>query len=118
MYFLAIKKQKKGYKCYHLTSKKKIVYKDATFVENQSFFGETYLQGENSLEDKFGLTFGFDDLDVSFPKSNILYAGSQPPTETLLSSARPERPLNEERDDKTERDDETIVPSILKKEKV
>lgn len=38
---------KKGYKCYYAPTKKHDVTMDVTFVENQSYFNRTYLQGDN-----------------------------------------------------------------------
>ena len=51
--FVRYSATKKGYKCYHLSSRKFFISMDVTFVEKQSFFSTPYLQGEtNTTKDK------------------------------------------------------------------
>ena len=51
--FLGFSYTQKGYKCYHPSTKRFFVSADVSFVEHESYFTATYLQGETSLtEDK------------------------------------------------------------------
>ncbi|PON52942.1 hypothetical protein PanWU01x14_206250, partial [Parasponia andersonii] len=46
MFLLHIHLHKKGYKCYHPTTKRFLVSANVTFVENENYFPNPYLQGE------------------------------------------------------------------------
>ena len=59
--FVKYSPTKKSYRCYHPTPQKNFTTMDVTFVENQSFFPNTYLQGESLGEDKF-LCYGLPNL--------------------------------------------------------
>ena len=51
--FVGYSSTQKGYKCYHLPTKKFLVSADVSFVEDDSYFDIPHLQGESSfLEDK------------------------------------------------------------------
>ncbi|RDX97959.1 hypothetical protein CR513_19193, partial [Mucuna pruriens] len=48
--FISYPSNKKGFKCYHLPSRRFFVSMDVTFHETQSFFGESYLEVELVIE--------------------------------------------------------------------
>ena len=60
--FVGYSATQKGYKCYHPPSKKFYVSMDVTFHEQEPYFSQPYLQGENSKEDKENFLL---DLDLS-----------------------------------------------------
>ena len=49
MHFCGYSSTQKGYKCYHLPTRKLYVSTYVTFVENKSYFSTPYLQGELSI---------------------------------------------------------------------
>ncbi|KAI3463729.1 hypothetical protein Pfo_020392, partial [Paulownia fortunei] len=66
--FIGYSSTQKGYKCYHPPTRKFFVSTDVTFVENESFFKNSYLQGENLIEDRANDLFL---LDFHFPSQSI-----------------------------------------------
>lgn len=50
-FLLRYSSTQKRYKCYHPLTKRTYVKTDVTFIENQAYFGDTYLQGESKLRE-------------------------------------------------------------------
>ncbi|KAI5413059.1 hypothetical protein KIW84_057617 [Lathyrus oleraceus] len=68
--FVGHSSTQKGYKCFHPLSKKFFVSWDVTFHEEEPYFTQPYLQGENFKEDKL------DSLDLSGIELNTLNLSS------------------------------------------
>ena len=85
--FLGYSSTQKGYKCYHVPSKRFYVSIDVTFHEQESYFTTPYLQGENLvIEDKEEIEFlpldiSHSSLPVSKP-TNLKDAPIEPPTDS------------------------------------
>lgn len=50
--FIGYSSTQKGYKCFHPPTRKFFVSVDVTFVETESYFSNSYLQGEKLSEDR------------------------------------------------------------------
>ena len=61
--FVGYSSTQKGYKCYHISTRKLYVLVDVTFVENKLYFSTPYLQGELSI---------LEDEDSTIPPLEII----------------------------------------------
>jgi hypothetical protein len=73
--FIGYSSTQMGYKCYHPPSRKYFVSRDVTFHEQESYFGQTHLQGENISKEVESLllpdlTFG-PEIEVETGGDNV-----------------------------------------------
>ena len=76
--FIGYSSTQKGYKCYHSPSHKFFVSRDVTFHEQESYFVQTHLQGENSCKEDESLLF--PDLNLG-PEVEVEIEGDNVETE-------------------------------------